>query len=180
MSEIRWQFVLKSVRPFVNTDFVSPNISNLIGWWGIGNWCNGPIECISVGKLYSSNRGWSGMNIFIFFTWQLSELKQIKWKNSKNYLMFFSLDKPALLPKWDRSPDTGRVELLSHQPPVWRGEPVAHLGFCPRYSGSRSLGHQFLQLPAAGAPAQTLPHCSQLCMDVCLHPPSALVSSSRH
>lgn len=72
------------------------------------------------------------------------------------------------------------MEFLSHQPPVWCGQPVAHLGVCSRYAGPGPLGHQLLQLPAAGEPAQTLPHRPQLCLDVCLYPPSAAVSASWH
>lgn len=114
-----------------------------------------------------------------FLISRMLKLVQILW-DSTCLPLFFSLDKLAVLSQWDWSSDTSRVELLSHQPPVRRGEPFAHLGLCPRYSGPGPLGHQLLQLPAAGAPAQTLPHCGQLCMDVCLHPPAAAVSTSWH
>lgn len=160
--------------------FLFPDITsvylNLSGRWGIGHWCNGQIKCIRVGELHSSHRSWPGLNAFSY----LQNQKACTNTPRLNLSLFFSVEQPAVLSQWDWSSDASRVELISHQPPVWCGEPLAHLGVCPCYSGPGPLGHQLLQLPAAGAPAQTLPHCPQLCLDVCLHPPATTVSTSWH
>jgi len=89
-------------------------------------------------------------------------------------------EQPAVLPQWHRPADAGGVELVSHQPPVRRGEPLPHLGVCTRHSGPGPLGHQLLQLPAAGEPPQALPHRPQLRLDVRLHAAAAAVAAGRH
>lgn len=101
---------------------------------------------------------------------------QQHWK----IVLVLSVVKSAILPQWNRPSDSGWVELLPYQPPVWCGKPLTHLGLCTCDARSGPLGDQPVQLPAAGAPAQTLSICTELRLGLCLHTPPAALTTSRH
>lgn len=86
-----------------------------------------------------------------------------------------SLDYFAVLPELRRSADISRLELFSHQPPVWCDQPLTYLDICTCDPRPRPMDYKPLQFSKARKSSEALLHSCELRVDVRVHEAAAVV-----
>lgn len=96
------------------------------------------------------------------------------------YFYFFQMhtDNFTVLSQFNRFTNSGWLEFLSNQPPVWCGQSITYMDICTCDSSPRSMDYKPFKFYETGKSSKTLPNSCKLCLDIFLYQTPSAVSTS--